>query len=300
MMNNSTKVQMENETSNYMPRKQHPILYQTEMVQAILADIKTMTRRTTGLEEINLNPDAWTLNVSGFVTRPAIGNRKLKEGNGAIFRNRELQPKLVFCPYGNVGDLLWVRETFAKASCIFHGGNKFSHYVYKADNDPLHNHFKWKSSIHMPKEAARIILEITDIRIERLNDISEDDAIAEGVLQFEDGTFKNYFTQKGLRAKDGVECLLAKGSFQSLIASINGKNIIDLNPWVWVIKFKVLSKNGYPFNGNGGIDADKTVLIDADKTVLIDYKDIEAVETTVSAGIVMYDKEPLNSLIKTT
>ncbi|MCZ8353933.1 MAG: hypothetical protein O9340_04310 [Cyclobacteriaceae bacterium] len=254
-----------------MPRKQHPILFQTEMVQAIDEDRKTMTRRTTGLEGINVNPDAWTLNVCGFVARLAIGNRKLKEGNGAIFRNRELQPKLVFCPYGKVGDLLWVRESFSN--------NEDGTFDYKADYPFTKPQGGWKPSIHMPKKAARIILEITDIRIERLNDISEDDAIAEGVLEFEDGTFKNYFTQKGFRAEDGVECLLAKGSFQSLIASINGKNIIDLNPWVWVIKFKVLSKNGYPFNGNGGI---------------------EAVETTVSAGIVNYDKEPLDSLIKTT
>lgn len=272
-----------------MPRKQHPILFQTEMVRSILGDRKTMTRRTTGLEEINLNPDAWTLNVCGFITRPAIANIKFKEGYGAVFRNTELQPKTVFCPYGNVGDLLWVREKWTQ--------NGFGYFRYGADwgnakcesgepwgtfiNQSVPEKFrgKWKPSIHMPKKAARIFLEITDIRIERLNDISEDDAIAEGVLQFEDGTFKNYFTQKGLRAKDGVECLLAKGSFQSLIASINGKNIIDLNPWVWVIIFKVLSRHGYPFNGNGGIDE---------------------IETTVSAGVVKYDKEPLDSLIKTT
>ncbi len=78
--------------------------------------------------------------------------------------------------------------------------------------------------------------------------LNEEDAIAEGVLEFEDGTFKNYFTQKGLREIDGVECLLAKGSFQSLWCSINGLDSWKQNPWVWVIKFKVLSTTGKPEN----------------------------------------------------
>ncbi|MFO0415197.1 MAG: hypothetical protein ACK52I_28430 [Pseudomonadota bacterium] len=217
-----------------------PILYQTEMVQAILAKIKSMTRRKSGLDEINENPDAWQLNVAGEIVMPKVGNKKEKTGFGAFFFNSKLDTKTIFCPYGNVGDVLWVRETWF-AQKYFNGLTENYFYKYKADYDgPVD--WNWKPSIHMPKAAARIFLEITDIRVERLNDISEEDALAEGVLQFEDGTFKNYFTQKGLRAADGVQCLLAKGSFQSLIASINGKEIIDKNPWVWVIKFKVIDK----------------------------------------------------------
>ncbi|MOA26207.1 hypothetical protein D3C78_1469830 [compost metagenome] len=103
---------------------------------------------------------------------------------------------------------------------------------------------KWRPSIHMPKKASRVWLQITNIRVERLQDVSEYDANAEGVLAYGDGYYKNYFTQKGLREVDGVQCLLARGSFQSLWASINGMDSWETNPWVWVIEFKVLSTTG--------------------------------------------------------
>src|SRR5690606_3728284 len=83
-------------------------------------------------------------------------------------------------------------------------------------------------------------------RVERLQDISEEDAVAEGVIEFEDGYYKNYFTKKGLRESDGVECLTAIASFQTLICQINGLNTWDSNPWVWVVKFRVLSTTGRP------------------------------------------------------
>jgi len=98
----------------------------------------------------------------------------------------------------------------------------------------------------MPKAAARIWLQVEEIRVERLQDITEESAIAEGIIDYEDGTYKNYFTQKGLREQDGVDCILAKGSFQSLWCSINGLESWDANPWVWVVKFKVLSTTGKP------------------------------------------------------
>ncbi|NNV55892.1 hypothetical protein [Limnovirga soli] len=163
------------------------------------------------------------------------------------------------CPYGQPGHILWVRETFyAYGSwAIDKFGAKFSDktlsfgdYKY-ADNPPVKVELKrgsllgWykRPSLFMPKAACRTWLEITNIKVERLQDISEDDAIAEGVIEYQDGTFKNYFKKKGLREQDGVECLLAKGSFQSLWHSINGQENWDKNPWVWVISFKEVTNS---------------------------------------------------------
>lgn len=215
---------------------ERPIIFSTEMVNANLDGRKTMTRRI-----VKPQPDHFH-----------------KFGNGPMLPQKgEVE---ISCPYGRVGDLLWVRETFKQVShYAFFDDTIFQ---FKADGKttmPQLNHpdadidqcidmSAWKPSIHMPKAIARIWLMIEGIRIERLNTISEDDAINEGVLEFEDGTYKNYFTQKGLRAIDGVDCLLAKGSFQSLWCSINGLDSWEASPWVWVIKFKVISTTGKPKN----------------------------------------------------
>jgi hypothetical protein len=227
--------------------REHPMLMSTVMAESTLADLKTMTRRLTSLDAVNQQPDDWHISSIGNLYVPKCGNKKAKEGFGVVFRrssDTNLSPELFFCPYGNIGDLIWVRETWQRRSheAISKG---FDEYYYKAGWKGC-NDAGWKPSIHMPKAASRIWLKITDIKVERLNSISEDDAIKEGIIEYEDGTFKNYFTQKGLRDQDGVECLLPKGSFQSLWCSINGIESWDHNPWVWVISFQVVSKTGKP------------------------------------------------------
>jgi hypothetical protein len=196
--------------------KFHPILFSTEMVKAILEGTKTQTRRIVkakGCKPFPM-PTHWDEEALKTWTKD-------------------------YHPYGNVGDVLWVRESFAYA------GMKIR---YKSDGDWRKDEIEdgekspWKPSIHMPKTACRLFLKIKSIRVERLQDINESEAVAEGVLEFEDGTYKNYFTQKGLRAEDGVECLLGKGSFQSLWCSINGIDSWKNNPWVWVIEFKRIEK----------------------------------------------------------
>ena len=205
--------------------KQRPILYATPMVQGIIANRKTKTRRTKGLNIINESPNYWTLE-----------HNLISQEFFFFHKNDEDLMYDIKCPYGQVGDLLWVRETF-----MFDDGEGIYHYAANMDSSDI-NWFKgsWKPSIHMPKAAARIFLEITDIKIERLNDISEEDAKAEGVLKVNDG-FKNYMTKPKMIST--LQCFdTAYFSFLSLWESINGYESSELNPWVWVITFKKVEK----------------------------------------------------------
>lgn len=232
--------------------KERPILCSTEMVKAIVAGVKTVTRRTRGLDLINFCSNEVDL-TGVFVhqeTDTFFANFDLLGVNEKDYdhimnkSNWRLVAGNVKCPYGKPGDILYVRETFFRLDTVLWPSAEmgFFHKASYVGSSKL----KWRPAIHMPKHAARIWLQIESIRVERLADISEEQAIAEGVIEYEDGTFHNYFTQKGLRTEDGVECLLAKGSFQSLWCSINGVESWESNPWVWVIQFKVLSTTGRP------------------------------------------------------
>lgn len=204
---------------NNMVTKHKPILFSTEMVKSILDFRKKLTRRTQGLEIINKNPDDWFLDGLIILGRFIFHNLNSKE---------EIQIK----PKFEIGDILWVRESFAKPP-IYAFGVK---YIYKAGfNESICG---WKPSIHMPKEAARIFLEVTNIRVERLRDISEDDAIAEGILKVSIAPFvhrfKNYLCEN--------KFIGPKESFKTLWIKINGEDSWKANPWVWVYEFKVVEK----------------------------------------------------------
>ena len=203
--------------------KFYPILFSTEMVQAILEGRKTQTRRVVkNADEIAENPHAkgWFINENGMAIQ---------------------------CPYGQPGDVLWVRETWSK---IITPDSKEA-FVYKADDDfykdTIEDWSGWKPNIHMPKEAARLFLFIKSVRVERLNEISEEDAIAEGVQLIEFNCFKNYMQGKdwvydGLN-QNGYEMIEDPvGSFSSLWSSIYGYESWTANPWVWVIEFEPIQK----------------------------------------------------------
>lgn len=217
-------------------RKQIPILFSTAMVQAILDGRKTMTRRI-----VSGNPNNVTWN-------PIVVN-----GHGGWCDDHGRPVK---CRYGNVGDVLWVRETFLsgykmedgsfvydenddKIPVIFYKADGEGFQWYSGDSDfPVENK-PWKPSIHMPKAVARIWLEVVNVRVERLHDISQEDAKAEGVWYSDtDETYYNYLTNEF--------CCDAKCSFMTLWEKINGKDSWDANPWVWVVEYKVLSTTGRP------------------------------------------------------
>lgn len=204
--------------------KIRPILFSTAMVQALLDGRKTMTRRTKGLEGLeNFYFQSLVHHASGLFTFVENGN----------YSPTKEEIKNAICPYGQVGDVLWVRETFKKSDYTPNG------YTYKANAHPQMPKKGWKPNIHMPKEACRMWLEITNVRVERLNDITEADAIAEGVLLHERGThWLNYEAQKHGLTQFIYNLRSAKKSFESLWEVINGKESLLSNPWVWVIEYK--------------------------------------------------------------
>jgi hypothetical protein len=206
----ATKEHNHDEIEAGMKAKEHPILFSTPMVQAILEGRKTQTRRTVKTEMIDGENRPWIMT---------------KEG-----------PAPLKCPFGKPGDLLWVRETWAKADI------GFCFKVYNDIDAVFAPRNCWKPSIHMPKTAARIWLEVEEVRVERLQDISEEDAKAEGVKSrfsdlFQEERYDDYLDMEG-------EYRSPASSFQSLWQKINGPESWDANPWVWVVKFKVLSTKG--------------------------------------------------------
>lgn len=212
--------------------KERPILFNTEMVRAIMEGRKTQTRRIIKPQPIDLEDVSWATS----------SNEPVYIGVGKEQANIQcnILQKVIKSPKGTIGDLLWVRETFARLPFINQGVN----YVYKANPQDLST--KWKPSIHMPKHAARIWLKVTGVAVERLQDISEKDAQAEGIEEIHPAPFlirwKNYCDESADLLNEPVD------SFRSLWQSINEKRGFgwDANPWVWVYTFEIVSTTGWP------------------------------------------------------
>ena len=220
--------------------KARPILYSTEMVQAILEDRKTQTRRDKNLDKVN---------DFDFYSKGLIDDELIFEFDGYDDLNDRVVFEYIKSPYGKPGDILWVRETFMIMPREGFFTYKATHPLFKKAafrNQILRDEgLKWKPSIFMPKEACRLFLKIKDIRVERLNDISHADAIAEGievikkledVILYKDYNDASHFFQR------------ADYSFCSLWEKINGKDSWKANPWVWVIEFEKIEKpEGWPW-----------------------------------------------------
>ena len=202
-----------------------PILFNALMVRAILAGTKTQTRRTRGLDDVpNHAPDLYNLVRAngGFATFKGIS---------------ESSPEITLrCPYGQPGDRLWVRETFSiSETAPFKDGQTFKKVIYRADFKSEDDQpFFWKPSIHMFRVDSRIELEITGVRIGRLNEIAEKDSRAEGIT---DGGCLNCGNPEA-----DCGCLNpmpdARDAFINLWESINGVGSWAHNPYVWVLDFK--------------------------------------------------------------
>lgn len=196
--------------------KERPILFSGSMVRAILAGTKTQTRRVVKHKIIGPNPPTGIFDWHHPRTDEWMG----AHGGGIKFG---LTNAARLCPYGQPGDRLWVREAFYVGveggpiyrACIDQGLADFVDAVRKRYGE------KWVPSIHMPRWASRILLEIVGVRVERLQDINEWDAIDEGV----GGDVK-------------VAPCFAVERYRALWESINGPGSWDANPWVWVVEFK--------------------------------------------------------------
>lgn len=218
-------------------KKEIPILFSTPMVQAILEGRKTITRRTKSLEFVNDNLD-WNWEYKGLCD------------HGHLIRNNLYgSQNAVKCPYGKPGDILWVRESITVLEpehCIAIK----ERFAYKADvtdaeSEKIRQEFikmgypyQWKPSIHMPKDACRIWLEVTEVRAERLQEINEQEVKAEGIEE----TDGPWFKVPGSNTYKPT----AKAAFVALWKSINGEESWNANPWLWVISFSVISTTGKP------------------------------------------------------
>ena len=217
--------------------KEHPILFNAPMVRALLDGSKTQTRRIVKPQP-DISPEG---NIRGWwLNRPLAGLLLPKK-----------QDITIHSPFGQAGDQLWVREKFSgphyQRKSAPAEWNECDPIWYWADNDPESGDWtKPKPSIHMPRWASRIQLEITDVRVELLNNISEADAISEGILSVRtDEWERKHFTQ--WRALFDAACEAGEKppigpspsrAYQALWESINGAGSWDANPWVWVIEFR--------------------------------------------------------------
>lgn len=189
--------------------KDRPILFSAPMVRALLDGTKTQTRRVVKPQPITCEAGTELLSIS---------NGLAKFGSGDVITRKAL------CPYGQPGDRIWVRETWQKA-----GGG--SGYWYRSTDSEADDGWppvsQWRPSIYMPRHASRITLEITGVRVERLQDISEADCWAEGISEIR---------EKG--DEHGDLSGSVTHDYRALWESINGPGSWDENPWVWVVEFK--------------------------------------------------------------
>lgn len=208
-----------------------PILFNTEMVMAILDGRKTCTRRIckdaneyTVPDMDFYNADMRTYAVHNFADKKHTEKLSIAERTCPI------------CP----GDILYVRETWERFECWKCEGDERGNcpkepkksvlyktcgcYMYRA-TDEIYGDAKWKPSIHMPKEAARIWLKVTNVRVERLQDMTDDDAEAEGCFDY---------TSTALGFPDVWDSTIKKSDLD--------RYGWDANPWVWVIEFERCKK----------------------------------------------------------
>jgi hypothetical protein len=208
--------------------KARPILFSGPMVRALLSGAKTQTRRV-----VRLPDDAFTDVVRDFDPDARSYFWRFSASMDGACQTHDVE-----CPYGKPGDRLFVKETFAAdvPGCEFQDG-----WSYRADHidprgDGPANPMRWRPSIHMPRRASRITLEITGVRVERVQEIGEEDAIAEGVGP---GYVPN--------AMGSTTCVGHRPMFARLWDQINGKRpgcSWNDNPWVWAISFRRVEAAG--------------------------------------------------------
>lgn len=201
--------------------KEHPILFSAPMVRALLDGTKTQTRRIVKRQPQHESTPMAYLRPEGlykWVLDTGMGDGTTSDSFS--------------CPYGQPGDRLWVRETFQQCP-------ECGRLNYKSSS-PTNCHGcdmhlgRWYPSIHIQRIWSRITLEIISVRVERLQDISEVDAKAEGCNQIG--------IETGQVLESGTPIVIGSyaADYCDLWESINGKGSWDANPWVWVIEFKRL------------------------------------------------------------
>jgi hypothetical protein len=197
-----------------------PMIFNTEMVKALLDGRKTVTRRPVKVD--------YERGMKGPVVRGRNGEVSVLS----------FAPTAGLCPFGNVGDLIYVRETFR----LFNHSDECGCSDYcncPPSGTPIYlatcgddSESKWKPSIHMPRTASRLTLKVTNVRIERVQDISEEEAIKEGI--------NKHHQLPAFKSPIGYHTSTAY-AYEELWNSIYGN--WDENPYVWAIEFEVIHQN---------------------------------------------------------
>lgn len=226
--------------------KERPILFNDAMVRAILDGRKTQTRRVIKPQPVAPYDDAYFDKYN-----------KGPQWNWWTKDNKQCLGQIIRCPYGKPGDHLWVREAWSPDATQMYPYPKCWYRATDGDfidtgamihdsdcekdgenSDCLacweweHGKFKWRPSIHMPRWASRIILEITDVRVERLNEISAKDVLSEGIPDAKEDF------------KIGGPDIYSRHCFKKVWTSQYGALAWESNPWVWVIEFKRAATDG--------------------------------------------------------
>lgn len=219
--------------------KDRPILFSGPMVRALLAGTKTQTRRIVKPQPAPDQQPRTVIGSSGFV---------YVMDNAPLLPYPEVRRVRWDCPYGQPGDRLWVRESFMPIpleaapgpsqtpwSIAYAEGGQTELLAPSSYNPTLYNYERWTPSIHMPRWASRATLEITGVRVERLQDISEADAQAEGTTPIPDPCDHVRLACADIGCSGPQPY---RTGFRALWRDINGPDSWDANPWVWVVEFR--------------------------------------------------------------
>ncbi|NFI05944.1 hypothetical protein FC959_16550 [Clostridium botulinum] len=226
-----------------------PILFNTAMVQAILEGRKTCTRRV-------VKGNVKDLNVIGISSNDGVNFNSVSFGYGNINDINSVEIKeRVKAPY-MPGDILYIRETWKQYEKRMGSGEQChlkKFFGYKADEDNPNNPSEfyegnWKPSIHMPKDAARIFLKVTDVRVERLSDMEEEDYFKEGVRTYtKDGKVNKFAVNEDQYNWKDMPRNIQKPFFDLWNSTLKKEQLNqygwNANPWVWVIEFERCEKS---------------------------------------------------------
>jgi hypothetical protein len=259
--------------------KERPILFSAPMVRSILDGTKTQTRRIIKpqppeMPVPNCHPSHKQKHAAPYLDAYCGGQRTEKNPRGHSGEwcwwqvDDQACPPNFKCKFGVPGDRLWVRETWAKTTNVDgqmdwpgrphirlkdadDGDEPFEAIIYRADGEWewcdgdgfRSGKSYWRPSIYMPRAASRILLEITDIRVERLQDITEDDAVAEGLHIFKEGDGNLYYSALSDDWFGDFEKwhLDPRDAYHALWESINGPDSWDASPFVWVLNLRNIS-----------------------------------------------------------